>query len=300
MSILAAKPLLLYRWILAARPKTLSISVIPMLIGALLARNGSYAISWNLLCLGLLSAILIQIGTNLINDAIDFTRGADTSLRLGPARATQKGWLSFRQVYWAGIFSFLLAFVCAIPLIEHGGMPIFFCVVASILCGYCYTGGPYPLAYSGLADPCVFLFFGLAATLAMYYIQSGTMDLSPFLAGSQIGLLAMAVIGLNNLRDHVSDAKAGRRSLPVRFGICFGRWEVCLSVFIPFLLNFLWIPLGYSLAAYLPWVAFPVALSIVRLIWKHEPGVLYSRAFGLSALLHMFFGILLLIGFIIR
>src|SRR5438067_8985185 len=133
-------------WLLAARPKTLAAAVVPVLVGTSLAINAHTALHWNAFLCALGGALFIQIGTNLVNDALDFKRGADTSTRLGPLRVTQAGLLSPGAVLGGAYLCFGLAAICGIPLIIRGGIPIVVIGVVSILAAYAYTGGPYPLA----------------------------------------------------------------------------------------------------------------------------------------------------------
>lgn len=286
-------------WILAARPKSLTASIVPIISGTILAKTTVPLIEWNLMFFGLLAALFIQIGTNLVNDALDFKKGADTSARIGPKRATQSGLLSFKQVYSAGIFCFVLALLFSIPLILKGGMVILALMILSVACGYLYTGGPYPLAYVGIADLFVIIFFGFVSTGMMYYVQTGFINGKALLAGFQIGLLATVLIAINNMRDRDGDAKAHKKTLPVRFGIDCGRWEVTITAFLPFLLNLGWLYYDLLLPAILPFIALPVAISIVRFVWITEPGVMYNRFFGMSAILHFSFGVFLILALVL-
>lgn len=282
-------------WMMAARPRTLTAACIPVIAGTALATAN---IQWHISLFALLSALCIQIGTNLINDALDFKKGADTSSRIGPQRVTQSGLLTMKQVLSAGMLMFLLALLFGIPLILQGGWPIAILMVVSVLCGYCYTGGPLPLAYHGLGDLFVFLFFGLAGTVAVFYLQTGFVNTSAFLAGTQIGLLATVLIAINNFRDCIGDAKVNKLTLPVRLGSQFARMEISLLIFVPFVLNVLWFLLGKNFAGFLPLLTLPLGLTLVRKIWNTEPSPIYNKYLALSALLHLAFGILLAIGLV--
>ncbi len=239
-------------WILAARPKTLTASLAPVLVGTLLAKNDVDSLNWVLAAFALISAILIQIGINLINDALDFKKGADTKDRLGPIRVTQAGLLSFKHVLMGGFFCFALALLCGIPLILQGGWPVFIVLLICVINGYLYTGGPSPLAYSGLGDICVFIFFGLVLTCTVFYLQTGILDGQAWLAGTQMGLLGTVLIAINNLRDHMGDAKAQKKTLAVRFGPTFARLEITFLSFAPFFLGLLWIGYEAKWVAILP------------------------------------------------
>jgi 1,4-dihydroxy-2-naphthoate octaprenyltransferase len=253
-------------------------------------------ISWEISFYALIAAIFIQIGTNLVNDALDFKKGADTKERLGPVRVTQSGLLRMDQVLAGGMMCFGAALLFSIPLVIAGGWPLAVIMALSVLCGYMYTGGPFPLAYVGLGDLFVLLFFGFVATSAVYCLQGGALGFQPLLAGAQVGLLSTVMIAVNNLRDVASDSKANKRTLPVRFGATFGRWEISMLILLAFILNFFWFAEGYQLAGILPFSALPIGILVIRGVWSNNPGEIYNRFLGLSALLHVLFGILLTIG----
>lgn len=287
-------------WLLASRPKTLTASIIPVIVGTALADAVLLDMNWTIAFFALLCAMLIHVATNLINDALDFKKGADTKTRIGPTRVTQSGLLPMSYVYWAGIGCLGLAFIFGIPLMIKGGFPIALLLIVSIACAYLYTGGPFPLAYHGLGDLFVLLFFGLGAVVGVYYLQTMFVDDRAILAGVQIGMLATVLIAINNLRDRTEDAKANKRTLAVRFGVTFMRYEITLFTFVPFLLNMVWLKFGYLLAGMLPWLALPLAIKVVTGILKLEPGALYNRFFAQAALLHLLFGLLLSLGFMLK
>ena len=188
----------------------------------------------------LLGALLIQIGTNLSNDYFDFVKGADTEERLGPARATQAGWIRPEIILRSSLLVFAAAVIIGIFLVLRGGWPIVLIGIASVICGILYTGGPYPLAYLGLGEIFVVIFFGPVATLGTYYVQALEFSKEVFIAGLAPGLLSTALIAVNNLRDIPTDIKARKRTLAVRFGYRFARIEYTLFIlggpFIPLFL----------------------------------------------------------------
>lgn len=286
-------------WLMAARPKTLTAAFIPILVVTLLAWRDRENIDWMLSVYAFFSAILIQIGTNLINDAIDFKKGADTSERLGFTRVTQIGLLTPQQVLSGGMIAFAFALALGVPLIVQGGWPVSCLLAVSVLLGYGYTGGPYPLAYHGLGDLFVLIFFGFAATGFVYYILVGEWSMLSLLLGAQIGLLATVIIAINNLRDVVGDTKANKRTLPVRFGVPFAKKEIAYLLFIPFILNFFWFFQEMPWAGALPFLCFPLAWQIYQKIQATEPSREYNSFFGKAALLHLVFGVLLGIGFLL-
>lgn len=287
-------------WLLATRPKTLTAAVVPFIAGTLLAYSTGSQINGWLLASALLSAICIQIATNFINDAFDFKRGADTSERLGPQRAIQAGAATQKQVYAWGIAFFCMSLVFGIPLIYHGGPIILLVLLVSIAAGYSYTGGPFPLAYAGLGDIFVIVFFGWTSTIAAYWLQSGRLDWNAFLLGTQIGFLCTLMIAVNNLRDVTGDKKVNKKTLPVRFGVHFGRMEIAILAIVPFLLNYFWFAQGYTYAAILPWLSFPLAIKLITKIWTTEPSKAYNGFLAIAAMLHLFFGLILSLGFYLQ
>jgi 1,4-dihydroxy-2-naphthoate polyprenyltransferase len=206
-------------WLLATRPKTLLAGVVPVAVGVALAAQ--YAtISWPhaLGCLAI--ALLIQIATNFANDAIDARKGADTPDRIGPTRAVASGHISERVMLLATGLLLGLALLIGLWLSLRGGWPILALGLLSLASAYGYTGGPFPLAYLGLGDLFVLLFFGLVATLGTAWIQIAPAASTPptawWFAGTAVGLHATVIIAVNNWRDRRTDAAAGKRTLAVR------------------------------------------------------------------------------------
>ena len=226
-------------WFLALRPKTLGAGIAPVLIGTSMAFEAEKGHLFSALA-ALLGALLIQIGTNLSNDYFDFVKGADTEERLGPARATQAGWIRPEIILRSSLLVFAAAVIIGIFLVLRGGWPIVLIGIASVICGILYTGGPYPLAYLGLGEIFVVIFFGPVATLGTYYVQALEFSKEVFIAGLAPGLISTALIAVNNLRDIPTDIKARKRTLAVRFGYRFARIEYTLCIlgglFIPLFL----------------------------------------------------------------
>lgn len=215
-------------WLEATRPRTLPAAVAPVLVGTALAeRSGGALPAAASACLGF--ALLIQIGTNFANDYYDFLKGADTAERVGPRRAVASGLIRPAAMRAAMIAVFAAAFLVGLTLLGYGGWPLLVVGVTSIACGVAYTGGPYPLAYHGLGDVFVFIFFGLVAVGATAYVQSGALDAPAWIAGSGIGALAANILVANNYRDVETDAKAGKRTLLVRWGRGYGRAQFAFA-----------------------------------------------------------------------
>lgn len=274
-------------WIHAARPKTLTASLVPVIMGSALAFSFS---QFNLLLsvFAFCSAACIQIGTNFFNDAIDFLKGTDTEARIGPKRITQSGEASAKAVFLAAALVYLLALVFALPLIIKGGLPLLLIGIFSLLMGYAYTGGPYPLSYKGVGEIFVLLFFGLIAVSAVVYLQTQQWKGLAFLAGLQVGSLSTVLLAVNNLRDVEGDAKSGRKTFPIRFGIRAAKLEIIFFLLLPFFLLFFWENPWLRLC----WLSFPLAAFLALHVWKTPPSPRYNLFLGLAALLHLLFGLL--------
>ena len=288
-------------WVLAARPKTLTASVAPVVVGSgVAAAFASSPVRWWLAPVALLSATFIQIGTNLVNDAADFARGADTSERLGPIRVTQSGLLRGRDVMLAAAACFVVAALLGLPLVVAGGIPILVIGLLSLAGGYAYTTGPYPLAYNGLGEVFVLLFFGLAAVKGMAYVLAGE-GLWPWaeLAALQVGLQSSTLLAVNNCRDIEGDRRAGKHTLAARFGLRFARAEIAVLTGAPFLAGLGWLPAGRRWAALLPCFALPLAVRLVRGVLREPPGRRFNVFLAWSALLQLVFAALLAIGLLL-
>ncbi len=283
--------------LLAFRPKTLTAALVPCLAGTALVK--AIGLSWDgwVLFYALAASFLIQIGTNLVNDAVDFKKGADTEKRIGPQRITQAGILSANQVMMLGTLCFALAVLCGIPLVLKGGWVIVAIGVASVMMGYAYTAGPFPLAYLGLGDLFVILFFGLLAVSGIVYLNTESWMQEAFVFGLQIGLHATALIAVNNLRDHQGDRLVNKKTLAVRFGVSFSRWEIAVMSFLPFVINLYWWFEGYKIPAIISLFALPLAIKLTKNVFNTEPGPVYNKFLAQAAGLHLVFGLLIAIGF---
>ena len=217
-------------WLLAARPKTLPAAASPVLLGTLMAAadGGFHALA---AASALAGALLIQVGTNYVNDAADFERGADTEARKGPLRAVATGLVSAAAMKRAAAVAFGLAFASGLYLVARGGWPVLAIGLASIAAGVAYTAGRYALAYTGLADLFVLVFFGPVAVAGTYYVQALWLTGPALVAGLGPGFLATAILVANNVRDVDEDRVANKRTLSVRFGRGFGvrLYGACIS-----------------------------------------------------------------------
>ncbi len=214
----------LWAWLLATRPKTLLASFCPVLMGTALAvRNGAF--HGPSAAAALIGALAVQIGTNFCNDYFDFRQGADREDRLGPARAVQSGWISPGAMLLATAIAFAIVLVIATLLSWRAGWAMLAIGVGSVASGIWYTASRRSLAYTGLADPFVILFFGPVAVGGTYYVQTLAWQWPVAVAGLAPGLLATCLLAVNNLRDIDQDRRAGKRTLAVRFGASFARVE---------------------------------------------------------------------------
>jgi 1,4-dihydroxy-2-naphthoate octaprenyltransferase len=285
-------------WILAARPRTLGAAIIPVLAGATLAFAAGN-LDPLVTTLIIACATLIQIATNYFNDAIDHAKGADTAGRIGPTRVTNAGLLAPRTVMRGGVACLALAVLLAIPLVLQGGWPIVFIGLFSLFFAYAYTGGPFPLAYLGLGEIFVVLFFGIIAVTGTFYLNTLEWSFAAALAGMQIGLHSSVLLAVNNLRDIESDRAANKRTLAARFGLTFARRENAALVMTPFVLGLAWLPLGFFWAFLLPLMTLPLAWWLARVCLEAQPDRSANQLLAQAAALHAAFGLLLSLGFLL-
>ncbi|MDJ0521889.1 MAG: 1,4-dihydroxy-2-naphthoate polyprenyltransferase [Planctomycetota bacterium] len=211
-------------WILAARPKTLPAAIAPVAMGVAIALRDDVFHPLSAAA-ALVGALLIQIATNFANDYFDGVKGTDTEERLGPQRAVQAGLASPAAMKRAFIVTFALAVLLGVYLVWRGGWPVVAIGLSSVLFGILYTGGPRPLGYLGFGDVLVLAFFGPIATGGTYYVQALVWSEAALIAGLAPGLLGVALLTVNNLRDIEGDLAAGKHTLAVRFGAGFAKAE---------------------------------------------------------------------------
>ncbi|MFC1936633.1 1,4-dihydroxy-2-naphthoate polyprenyltransferase [Chloroflexota bacterium] len=217
------------KWMLAIRPKTLPAAASPVFIGAAIAySSGQFHLGAALAAV--FGALMIQIGTNLVNDVVDFYRGADTEARLGPTRVTHTGLLSPRRVWLGVMVSFGLAALAGVYLTVLAGWPVVAIGLTSILAGVAYTAGPMPLAYNGLGDLFVMIFFGFAAVCGTAYVTARELPPSAWWASAAAGALTVNILVVNNIRDIETDRQAKRKNIPVVFGRKAAEWEFGLML----------------------------------------------------------------------
>ncbi|MBM4183129.1 MAG: 1,4-dihydroxy-2-naphthoate polyprenyltransferase [Gemmatimonadetes bacterium] len=283
-------------WTLAARPKTLTAGLAPVLVGTgLAAHDGAFAALPALAAL--LGATLIQIGTNLANDYYDFVRGGDTAERVGPLRVTQAGLIPPHTVRNAMLLVLALAFVPGAYLVAVAGWPIILIGLVSLACAVLYTGGPFPLAYHGLGDVFVFVFFGLVAVGGTYYVQALAWPSDALLAGAGLGALSTALLVVNNLRDIRTDALAGKRTLAVRLGRGGTQAEYALLLALAALVPVVGVAaLEWPVAALASLVGVAASWAPLRAVFAHTDPRELLPALGATARAVALYGALLALG----
>ena len=284
---------------MAARLRTLPAAVAPVLVGTALA--GTEGIFRPLsFVFALLGALFIQVGTNLSNDYSDARRGADTEDRLGPVRVTAGGLVPPQRVLIATAVSFGLAVLCGIYLITTAGWELLVIGLASILAGVLYTGGPRPYGYEGLGEVFVFLFFGLVAVTGSYFVQAEALPWEAFALAVPVGLLASAILVVNNVRDLETDRRAGKRTLAVRMGRERTRDLYAGMVYLAFLLTpVTWLFGPFEAWLLLPWLALPLAAPLVRTVRARRDGPGLNGALAGTGQLQLAFCVLLAAGLLL-
>jgi 1,4-dihydroxy-2-naphthoate octaprenyltransferase len=272
-------------WVLAARPATLTAAVVPVAVGTAVAwASGGFALGPALAAL--FGAMCIQIGTNFANDVFDYEKGADTEARLGPTRAVQAGLLSARQVRGGMFVAFGLAVLSGLYLTWAAGPVVVAIGVLSILSGILYTAGPYPLAYLGLGDVFVMLFFGFVAVMGTAFVQTLAWPALGAWAAVPVGALSTAVLVVNNVRDRAQDVHANKRTLPVRFGRRFAEVEYVLLVVAAYAVPVgLWATGQAGPFVLLPLLTLPVAARLTRDLLRLEGRPLNATLAGTAKLL---------------
>ena len=285
-------------WLVAARPRTLPAAIAPVLVGTALAvsedvfRPLAFAAA-------LVGSIFIQIGTNLSNDLSDARRGADTEDRLGPVRVTAGGLMPPRRVLIGTYVAFGVAVVCGLYLTTVAGWEILVIGTISIVAGVLYTGGPRPYGYEGLGELFVFLFFGIVAVTGSYFVQTEELRWEAFVLSVPVGLLASAILVVNNVRDVVTDRRAGKRTLAVKLGR-----ERAARLFAVMVVIALALPVGLAIARGWPWVllalaSIPLAPPLVRTVATRRDGPALNDALAQTGRLLAVFSFLLTLGVVL-
>lgn len=283
-------------WILATRPRTLPVSIGPVLVGTAVAfvEDGMHIAAALAACAG---ALLLQVGSNLANDVYDFEKGADTEERRGPPRAAQLGLLSPAALKRGMGVAFVLATLVGAYLTWLAGPLVVAIGIASIVAAIAYTGGPWPLGYHGLGEVAVFVFFGLAAVVGTTFVQTGGFPTLAWIASVPVGSLATAILVVNNLRDIDTDRIAGKRTLAVRWGLGAARSEWAVMVFGAYAMILVpWFLYGRSFWILLPWLCLPRAITLWRVVRSNDSGPAVNEVLANTAQLGVLFSLLFAVG----
>jgi 1,4-dihydroxy-2-naphthoate octaprenyltransferase len=287
-------------WILAFRLKTLPAAIAPVFIGTAMA-IGQGVQNYSIALVTLLAAVCIQIGTNLANDYFDFKNGADTPERLGPVRVTQAGLIAPKDVRNVMILVFGLSVAASSILIWQAGWVIAVIGVLSILSGIFYTAGPRPLGYVGLGELFVLVFFGPVAVAGTYFVQSLELNGAVILAGLGPGLLSVAILAVNNLRDRQTDLRVKKNTLAVRYGRNFAVNEIICSVILAAL-----IPVAvYVMTGEQPWSLLStailfMAIPIFKTVITRDDGPSLNAALSSTGKLLFVYSCLYAIGWVVH
>jgi 1,4-dihydroxy-2-naphthoate octaprenyltransferase len=292
------EPTMMQSWLLASRPKTLPAAAAPVIVGSALAfADSHFSLGPALACL--LAALLLQIGSNLANDVFDYEKGADQGERHGPLRVTQAGLLTPGQVKKGMFLVFCLSALLGLYLTFVGGWLILILGVVAILSAIAYTGGPFPLGYHGLGDLFVFIFFGLVAVAGTYYVQALTVTLPVWGMGVAMGLLTVAILVVNNLRDIENDRRVGKRTLAVRLGQHGARLEYVSCLLGAYVLPVVLWGLGsLPLWSLLVFFTLPTSLRLVQAIYT-DTGRELNQALAGTGRLELFYALSFALGLVI-
>jgi 1,4-dihydroxy-2-naphthoate octaprenyltransferase len=286
-------------WLMAARPRTLPAAVAPVLVGTSLAGFAHVFHPLRFIA-ALIGAVFIQVGTNLSNDYSDARRGADTEDRLGPVRVTAGGLVPPKRVLVATYVSFGIAVLAGVYLIAVAGWQLLIVGAASILAGVLYTGGPRPYGYEGLGEVFVFLFFGIVAVVGSFFVQIKHLHWEAFALAVPVGLLAAAILLVNNIRDIDTDQRAAKRTLAVRLGRERTRALYATMVYGAYLLApITWLFGPLKAWVLLPWLTLPLAAPIVRTVRNHVDGPSLNAALARTGMLQLAFCTLLSAGLLL-
>ena len=285
-------------WLIAARLKTLPAAIVPVIVGSAVAANDNKFILLYAL-IALFCSLLIQIGTNFSNDYYDFVKGADNEKRKGPLRVMVNGLISVKEMKIGIALVFITAFTAGLFLVYTGGLVVLAIGVASILAGLAYTAGPFPLAYNGLGDVFVFMFFGIVGTMGTYFVQAHEFTLLPFLSSIPVGALITNILVVNNYRDIEEDRAAGKFTLSVILGKTFTKFQYILLLLVSFVIPFvLYFNFNFKLWIFLPYLTLPMAITLIKMLYNFN-GKELNKMLELTAQFSAIFGLLFSVGILI-
>ncbi len=285
-------------WFLAARHKTLLAAVVPVIVGSSLAiYSEKFFPLYSLIAL--LCSILIQVGTNYTNDLYDYLKGADNEKRKGPLRVLSSGLISVNEMKLGIFLVFLITFLLGLYLVYAAGWVILLIGIISILAGLVYTAGPFPLAYNGLGDVFVFIFFGIVGTMGTYYLHHDEFTLLSFLISLPVGALITNILVVNNFRDIEEDRSTGKKTLAVIFGNTFSKIEFIVLLIISFIVPLLLFSFyNFSYWIFLPYISLPIAVTLIKMLSEYKGSEL-NKTLELTAKFSAIFGLLFSIGILL-
>jgi len=285
-------------WLLASRPKTLLAAVVPVMVGSALAISmKKFFLPYSIVAL--LCSILIQVGTNFTNDLYDFLKGSDTTKRKGPRRVLASGLITVKEMRFAIILVFGVTFVLGLYLVYSAGLIILWVGIFSIFAGIIYTAGPFPLAYNGLGDVFVFLFFGIVGTMGTFYLHTQEISMLALLVSIPVGALITNILVVNNFRDVDEDREANKNTLAVIMGRAFSKWQFIIMITLSYLTSIiLFLKFNYSYWILLPFLTLPIAVLLVKML-NTLKGEELNKTLELSAKFAGLFGLLFSIGLIL-
>ena len=285
-------------WLLASRPKTLLAAVVPVMVGSALAISmGKFFLPYSIVAL--LCSILIQIGTNFTNDLYDFLKGSDTVKRKGPRRVLASGLITVKEMRLAIIMVFGVTFIFGLYLVYSAGLIILWVGIFSIFAGIIYTAGPFPLAYNGLGDVFVFLFFGIVGTMGTFYLHTQEISMLALLVSIPVGALITNILVVNNFRDVDEDRVANKNTLAVIMGRAFSKWQFIIMITLSYFTSIiLFLKFNYSYWILLPFLTLPIAVLLVKML-NTLKGEELNKTLELSAKFAGLFGLLFSIGLIL-
>jgi len=285
-------------WLEATRPKTLPAAVVPVMLASSVAyADGCF--DWQPALICVLFALFIQIGTNFANDYLDGIKGTDTEARLGPRRAVAAGLIAPATMKRATILVLAVGFCIGLALIPFGGWWLLAVGVASVACAWLYTGGPYPLAYNGLGDVFVVLFFGFVAVGCTYYVQSGSISRDVVLLGLGCGLLVNNILVVNNYRDLDEDRAARKRTLVVLLGRRFAQMQYYASAVLAGSVVLSFWALGYGATVFIALLPVVYALLLGGRLSVAEGPLDFLEALKGSAKVVAAYGVLFSAGVVL-
>ena len=285
-------------WLQGFRFRTLIASWAPVMVATALCWSLKIFKAWWISFFALFGALCIQIATNLLNDIIDFKKGADNKKRLGPRRLIQQGFIRENQVWLTGFFFLFMACAFGLPLVLRGGLPILILGLISCFLAYGYTGG-VALAYRGLGDLFVILFFGLFAVIGTGYLHSLMLEPAMIVAGFQMGFLSTVLIAINNLRDSQTDKFANKKTLAVRFGDSFVRLEILILMILTYVLNFYYVFFLSKLYVLITFLSFPLGFFVTRQVYMLKDRKKLNRTLEMATCHQFLFASLFSLGVVL-